>query len=781
MGAAEIRAGKAYVEATVKDGTKAGLDAIEARVRKVGEALTSIGTKMVAAGLAIGAAFIPAIKAASELEETVNKFNVVFGNQTAAAKQWADAFSAEVGRSKQQVLDFMASTQGLIVPLGFDRAEAREISQTLTRLAVDLASFNNATDEDALAALKSGLLGEAEPMKKFGVIVNDTAVKLELLNRQINPATATDAEKTYARLAIIMRSTTDAQGDATRSAGSFANMWKRLSGEATDAAAAIGAAVLPAITGFVTQAAAAAKAMGEWASRNQSTIQFVLKIGAALTALGGTILIFGTLATATAALIPVFKGVAAAIGLMKAASLAFLATPLGIALAALAGLAASVAYAFMTQGRAMEEVSDKAEQMTAANDKARQSHQAAIERLEQLNQKTSLNNEEQSEAARLIQTLNESYGVLGVSIDAVTGKITGLSEAQQALNAAMQAAAIADVQAQLAENDRNLDVLREQQSAGWLRYGADTVTNTVTWGNGTDLVGDHIRGKGEDLMVQMRKREALLLRLKALQQNEQSALTGNPTAAADDSAEGIRQRIQKSDEAAKEEQRWDRQAHELRLSMIEDEYNRDIALINNRYDLERQRLEEIGADTLKMEEARQIELDKAYAKSQKRLADERKAKEEQAKREREEAERAAKDETQRRRDAWQMWMDMRASALETEADALQRSGDKEGATARRDEAKRVREQREDYDLEQRMDDLRLSDKQRETLRELRRRQRDAEAQQAVPEKVFSSMGTFNSAAIQSLQGNPVQSRIAKATEETAKNTKQMAKQTARFS
>ena len=52
-------------------------------------------------------------------------------------------------------------------------------------------------------------------------------------------------------------------------------------------------------------------------------------------------------------------------------------------------------------------------------------------RLQELADKERLSNDSKIEAANLIKMLTSRYGDLGVSIDAVTGKITGADEAQQ--------------------------------------------------------------------------------------------------------------------------------------------------------------------------------------------------------------------------------------------------------------------------------------------------------------------------------------------------------------
>ena len=211
--------------------------------------LVSFATKAVTGvGVAAAAALVPAIKIASDLEETMNKFNVVFGENADRVKEWGDNFASTVGRSQEQIARFMAGSQDLFVPLGFEPGAAETMSKQITALAIDLASFNNMSDDDTLRDLQAALTGSGEVMKKYGVIVSEAAVKQRALQMGWNPKTLTDQQKVMARLNIIMEGTTAAQGDAIRSSGSFANQMKALKATFMDNAATIGSVFLPIAT-----------------------------------------------------------------------------------------------------------------------------------------------------------------------------------------------------------------------------------------------------------------------------------------------------------------------------------------------------------------------------------------------------------------------------------------------------------------------------------------------------------------------------------------------------
>jgi len=203
----------------------------------------------VAAGAAALAVGKQVIDLASEAEETQAKFNTVFKNLAKDANEWSVDFADSVGRARTDIKKWMATLQDTFVPLGFAREKGLEFSQTLTTLAVDLASFNNVAEDDAIRDLQSAIVGNVETMRKYGVIINQAVLNQELLNMGVmgGVRAASEAEKAQARLNLIMAGTTDAQGDAERTAGSYANTVRRLRASLRNLGEELGKRLLPII------------------------------------------------------------------------------------------------------------------------------------------------------------------------------------------------------------------------------------------------------------------------------------------------------------------------------------------------------------------------------------------------------------------------------------------------------------------------------------------------------------------------------------------------------
>jgi len=206
-----------------------------------------VGTAAVAAGLT------KTIKAATDLNETVSKSRQVFGAASSEVEAFGESSAQSFGISKQASIEAAATFGNLFRTVKLLPAENARLSTSLVKLAADLASFNNVDPSEVLIALRSGLIGEAEPLRRFGVLLSETRVQQEALNEtgKTNVKTLTDQEKVLARYAIILRDTKTAQGDFARTSDGLANQQRILKANLADLAATAGRDFLPATIAVV--------------------------------------------------------------------------------------------------------------------------------------------------------------------------------------------------------------------------------------------------------------------------------------------------------------------------------------------------------------------------------------------------------------------------------------------------------------------------------------------------------------------------------------------------
>ncbi|MBX3450601.1 MAG: hypothetical protein KF777_13620 [Planctomycetaceae bacterium] len=283
-----VRAGRAYVEI---GGDDSSLDRVlredVGKLRNFASSVARVSGAVLAVGAAGATSLVPAISKASEYEQTMAKFDTIFGDLADSNRAWGDETAKQLGRSRQQIASFLADTQTLLLPIGFEPGAAEQMSRTLTTLASDMGSFHNKADSDVMRDLHAALTGSGEVMKKYGVIVTEAAVKQELLNAGMRPDRATEMEKVWARYNIIMRGTVSAQGDTLRSMNTFDNQMKSFTASVDDLQVAFGTHLLPILTPLVTKASTAIQATAEWTAKNGDLAESVIALVAGLISTGG--------------------------------------------------------------------------------------------------------------------------------------------------------------------------------------------------------------------------------------------------------------------------------------------------------------------------------------------------------------------------------------------------------------------------------------------------------------------------------------------------------------
>lgn len=221
-----------------------GLRAMDQAATRLAVGFAKIATVGVAVGAVVGKQLVDA---ASSLAESQSKVNVVFGDSAKAVTDFANTAAEKMGMSKQAALEAAGTFGNLIQAFGLGQGQAKEMSTTLVQLASDLASFNNTSTEDAIQALRSGLSGETEPLKKYGVALNDVRLKQVAMNMGLYDGKgALDiTAKTQAAYALILQDTALAQGDYARTADGVANRQRTLQAAFQDVKAEIGTALIP--------------------------------------------------------------------------------------------------------------------------------------------------------------------------------------------------------------------------------------------------------------------------------------------------------------------------------------------------------------------------------------------------------------------------------------------------------------------------------------------------------------------------------------------------------
>lgn len=295
--------------------------------------------------LAVGYGVKKAIDAASDLSETQAKVGQIFGKSADDIEKFAETAATSLGQSKQQAMDAASQFAIFGQSAGLSGKELVGFSTELTTLATDLASFNNTSPEEAITAIGAALRGENEPIRRYGVLLDDASLRQEALRQGLIKTTKqalTPQQKVLAAQALIFKQTKTAQGDFARTSDGLANQQRILKAQLENVTAELGTALLPIalkVAGFFRdKVVPAIQSVVDWFSGlSDRTKQIILIAGGVIAALGPVITVIGTLTTA----------------------IGFLLSPIGLAVLAIAGLVAAAVYAYK-RFDGFREVVDKA-------------------------------------------------------------------------------------------------------------------------------------------------------------------------------------------------------------------------------------------------------------------------------------------------------------------------------------------------------------------------------------------------------------------------------------
>jgi hypothetical protein len=223
------------------------MDKLGKHLRTTGDNLKTIG--VVGAGVAI-AGLAASVKEASDLNEQVNKTKVVFKDASTEVLAFSKTTAQGLGLAQSEALEAAGAFGNMFHTVGLADDKSADMSQTMVTLAADMASFNNEDPSEMLDRLRSGLSGEAEPLRRFGVLLSEARVKQEAVNMGLTNGkrALTEQEKVQARYSLILKDTAVQQGDFARTSDSLANVQRRLKASLRDTGAVIGTALLPQVT-----------------------------------------------------------------------------------------------------------------------------------------------------------------------------------------------------------------------------------------------------------------------------------------------------------------------------------------------------------------------------------------------------------------------------------------------------------------------------------------------------------------------------------------------------
>lgn len=273
------------------------LDKFSEKASKIGKNLEDVGKKMTTFAtlpiIGLGAAMI---KTASDLEESINKIDVAFGDSAQGVKDWSNTTLKNFGIAKGTALDMAALFGDMSTSMGFTQAAAAEMSSSLVGLAGDIASFKNMNISEVQTALTGVFTGETESLKRLGVVMTEVNLEEYALSQGIKKGIGdmTQSEKVLLRYNYVMKMTANSHGDFKRTSGGAANQMRIFTESLKELAANFGKLILPLFTKVIIKLN---KVVQWFGNLSEKTKKIILVILAVIAVIGPLIFVIGKLLT----------------------------------------------------------------------------------------------------------------------------------------------------------------------------------------------------------------------------------------------------------------------------------------------------------------------------------------------------------------------------------------------------------------------------------------------------------------------------------------------------
>lgn len=189
------------------------------------------------------------IDKSAEYNEIVNRFSVSMGQYAKDHYEYARSVGDIMGIDPAEWMGNEATFMALSSGFGIASDRAATMSQQLTQLGYDIASFHDVSFSDAMLKLQSGLAGELEPLRRIGYDLSVARLQQEAYTLGISKKVSamTQAEKAELRYYTIMKQSTLAQGDMARTLSDPANQLRLFKAQVEQTARSIGNLFIPVL------------------------------------------------------------------------------------------------------------------------------------------------------------------------------------------------------------------------------------------------------------------------------------------------------------------------------------------------------------------------------------------------------------------------------------------------------------------------------------------------------------------------------------------------------
>lgn len=193
------------------------------------------------------------INLGSDLTEVQNVVDVTFGSLNTEVNKFAENAITQFGLGQTVTKKYVGTFGAMAKAFDFNNEAALAMSETLTGLTGDVASFYNLSSDEAYTKLKSVFTGETETLKDLGVVMTQNALDQYALANGYGKTTSkmSEQEKVALRYKFVLDKLNIANGDFARTSDSWANQTRVLSLRFNELKATLGQGFINVFTPIV--------------------------------------------------------------------------------------------------------------------------------------------------------------------------------------------------------------------------------------------------------------------------------------------------------------------------------------------------------------------------------------------------------------------------------------------------------------------------------------------------------------------------------------------------
>lgn len=299
----------------------------ESKFASIGSGLQKVGATMSVVGAGVTAGMTKIIGVSKEWDASVAQQEFLYKNLDSSVQNFINtgAKQAEsMAMTEQQYKNNATALANTLNLMGMSNSAIANNGQQWMSLVSDMSAMADVPVDEALADLKSGLVGNFEALDKYSMNLSVATINESEYAKSIGKTweQMNNAEKAQAVMSTMMQQSSNYAGLGAQEAQEFTAQWNLCKQKLVESASAIGTKLLPVLAPLVEKIGNAAQKVADWANEHPKLTQTIVAIigvvGLLMVTLGPLIGFIGTLMVVIPGIMalgaPVIAGIAGIVG-----------------------------------------------------------------------------------------------------------------------------------------------------------------------------------------------------------------------------------------------------------------------------------------------------------------------------------------------------------------------------------------------------------------------------------------------------------------------------------